>query len=256
MSQQIRGIIFDVDGTLADTEQVGHLPAFNDAFAGAQIPLVWDWETYRALYRFPAGIDRIRQGLLDWSGHQPDEELVSALHQAKTVAYQKRLKNGLIPLRPGVARLINEARDHGVHLAIATTSRAKSARMLVTAQLGEGAVEWFDAILGFEEGLPLKPEPDLYLRALDMMGIPAGRTIAVEDSTAGVKSARAAAIPTLVTVNSLTLNHDFTGAFAVLDHLGESGQPASIWDTTGPTSQTAVVTLSWLNRYVTQHTPT
>ncbi|MDA8192943.1 MAG: HAD-IA family hydrolase [Thermaerobacter sp.] len=247
MPGSVEGLIFDVDGTLADTETAGHLPAFNAAFSAAGLAMQWDWETYRQLYRFPSGVDRIRQGLLEWSGIPPSDEVVTALHLAKTHAYQERLNAGLIVLRPGIARIIGEAHAHGLKLAIATTSRSQSARILVASQLGPEALTWFHPILGFEDGLTLKPAPDQYLKALEVFGLPADQVVAFEDSTAGVAAARAAGLPTLVTVNELTRSHDFSGAFAVLENLGEPEQPAAVWDQRGPSAQTAVVDLAWLN---------
>ncbi|MDT7836406.1 HAD-IA family hydrolase [Aquabacterium sp. OR-4] len=199
----LRALIWDVDGTLAETERDGHLPAFNAAFAEAGLPWRWSAEQYRQLLAVPGGKER----LLAWwqqvdpaAAAQPGlAERLRALHAAKTRHYTRRVASGGVALRPGVARLLGQARAQGVALAIATTTTRDNVSALLQATLGEGAEAWFAVIVAGDEVPRKKPAPDVYLAALQQLGLPAGAALAIEDSAPGVAAARAAGLPVLLT---------------------------------------------------------
>ena len=222
---ELKALIFDVDGTLADNEQNGHRVAFNLAFADAGLDWVWDRDTYEVLLETFGGKERLRRYLEDYQpGFDPEtgrDRFIRDLHQQKTHRYQELLNSGAIPLRPGVARLLREAHEAGLRLAIASTTTEINATTLLSNTLGEQSLSWFDVFACGDVVARKKPAPDIFLYALEKLGLPTGECLAMEDSDSGLASAMAAGLTTVITVNESTRNQDFTGAAIVLDHLGE-----------------------------------
>lgn len=229
----LKALLFDVDGTLADTERDGHRVAFNQAFADAGLGWHWGIETYGQLLKVAGGKERIRYfiervdtnvqpaiGLEKDPGVQLDN-FISALHQSKTRYFVSLLQSGLIPLRPGVERLLNKARASGLRLAIATTSRLENVTALLTATLGEESIAWFDVIAAGDVVAEKKPAPDIYLYALQQLGLKAPECLAFEDSENGLLSATRAGLKTIVTINDYSCNQDFGAAAIVLNQLDD-----------------------------------
>lgn len=224
---KLAAMIFDVDGTLADTERDGHLPAFNAAFAGAGLPWVWDEVLYGQLLAVAGGKERIRhyaeRADPGFAARADFAARVAQLHRLKTDFYLKRVGAGGIPLRPGVARLIAEAKAAGLRLAIATTTSAENVSALLTASLAPGAEHWFEVIAAGDIVPAKKPAPDIYHYVLARMDLPASACLALEDSENGLAASLAAGIPTVATFNDYTRNQDFSGALAVLPSLEQVG---------------------------------
>lgn len=226
----LEALIFDVDGTLADTERDGHRIAFNKAFN--EFGLDWDWDVdlYEQLLAVTGGKERIRFYVDSFNNAYVKpadfDDLVVALHKAKTRHYTEMLANGAIPMRPGVVRLLQEARDAGLRLAIATTTTPENVTALLRHSLDKDAENWFEVIAAGDIVPAKKPAPDIYDYALEKMGLKPEQCIAFEDSENGIRSSRGARLPTIVTINDYTRNHDFEGALSVLSDLGEPGQPA------------------------------
>ncbi len=226
---ELQALIFDVDGTLADTERDGHRPAFNAAFAEAGLSWHWDEGLYGELLAITGGKERIRHfaasrdpAFLD----HPDAELrIRALHAAKTRFYLAELANGAIPLRPGVARLLRQARAAGLRLAIATTTSPENVAVLLRSTLGAAAPGWFEAIGAGDVVAAKKPAPDIYLWVLQRLGLPAAACLAFEDSANGLHASRRAGLATVVTHNDYTADQSFAGAAALLTGFGEPGAP-------------------------------
>jgi len=223
----IKALIFDVDGTLADTERDGHRVAFNQAFAEAGLDWYWDVAIYGQLLKVTGGKERIRHFIENFrpaidAGVKLDN-LIPALHQSKTRHFVTLLQSGAIPLRPGVERLLNEARASGLRLAIATTTTPENVTTLLTATLGEESIDWFDVIAAGDVVPEKKPAPDIYLYALQKLGLKASECLAFEDSDNGLLSATGAGLITIVTVNGYTREQDFSAAALVLDQLDEPG---------------------------------
>jgi beta-phosphoglucomutase-like phosphatase (HAD superfamily) len=228
-NEPLRAVLFDVDGTLADTERDGHRPAFNAAFA--ELGLGWDWdvELYGELLAITGGKERIRHYMEkyvpDELSRQELDNWIASVHKIKTRHYVTLLENGKIPLRPGVARLIRNLRDEGIKIAIATTTTPENVTSLLKSTLGEDSPGWFD-VIGAGDIVPgKKPEPDIYHWVLEQLGLPASQCIAMEDSENGIRSALAAGLDTVVTVNAYTRLQNFDGAALVLSDLGEPTQP-------------------------------
>jgi HAD superfamily hydrolase (TIGR01509 family) len=212
----LRALIFDVDGTLANTERDGHRPTFNAAFE--EIGLDWHWSEkfYGTLLQVTGGKERIRHYAekYDPPTHaRPDfEQLVQRIHELKTRNYQRLLAAKTIPLRSEIGHLICDARTEGVRLAIASSSKRENIVGLLQANLGPTADSWFDVIASGDVGAAKKPAPDIYLWALKELGLPARDCLAVEDSAHGLAASLAAGIPTVVTVSDYTMHENFEGA--------------------------------------------
>lgn len=220
----LEALIFDVDGTLADTERDGHRVAFNQAFEEAGLD--WDWtvELYGELLSVTGGKERIRlyieKYLENFDAGNDLQTFAANLHKRKTHFYLELLQSGAIPLRPGVEALINEARAAGLRLAIATTTTPANVTYLLTATLGEESNDWFEVIAAGDIVPAKKPAPDIYTWAMEQMNIAPEACMAFEDSLNGVKSSLAANLKTLITVNGYTREDDFSGAAIVLDQMG------------------------------------
>jgi len=231
----IKALIFDVDGTIADTEET-HRQAFNAAFL--EHGLRWDWSRrdYAELLRTSGGKERLAV-YVDSLAVTPQEkarlkEMVQLIHATKTRIYGELIADGRAPPRPGVARLIGEARAAGVRLAIASTTTSANVSALIGAQFGAEAWNWFEALACGDVVPHKKPAPDIYTRALGMLRLPTEACVAFEDSVNGLKSAKAAGLYTVVTPTVWSEGQDFSGADLVLQGLGDAGAPLAGDDAT------------------------
>ncbi|WP_013323490.1 HAD family hydrolase [Gloeothece verrucosa] len=226
---KLQALIFDVDGTLAETERYGHRLAFNQAFSQAK--LSWDWSEsiYGELLAVAGGKERIRYYLQQYNPEfqSPSDldQFIAQLHLSKTQYYRDLLGQGAIPLRPGVKRLIEEARSQGIIIAIATTSALPNVLALLEPTLPP---HWFEVIAAGDIVAAKKPAPDIYYYVLDKLGLAAGECLVFEDSYHGLQAATKAGLKTIVTVNDYTKDQDFSEAILVLDHLGEPDLPFTI----------------------------
>jgi HAD superfamily hydrolase (TIGR01509 family) len=221
----LRALIFDVDGTLAETEDL-HRRAFNRAFAATGLPWRWDEALYADLLTVMGGKERLAH-YID-TQHPGQAAALHArapeIHARKTAAYGDLVAEDGLPLRPGIARLVGEARAAGIRLAVATTtSRPNVDRLLAVNFPGVDAP--FDVIAAGDEADRKKPAPDVFLLALERLGVPASEAVAFEDSAAGISSARAAGLPVLATRSRYTDSHRLDGAFSAVSDLGEPGRP-------------------------------
>ena len=215
-------IIFDVDGTLSETEET-HRRAFNRAFAAAGLSWQWDSTLYDKLLAVTGGKERIRYYIESFGGQgAPTEGLdayIRELHAHKTEAYTRMVSSGEVELRPGIRALIEDAKIRGFRLAIATTTTPANVDALLDVTLG-GSGD-FEVICAGDSVANKKPAPDVYDLALEQLALPARQCVAIEDSRNGLLSAVAAGIPTVITPGIYTTRHDFTEASLVIGDLAD-----------------------------------
>lgn len=224
----LQALVFDVDGTLADTEEA-HRQAFNAAFRTHA--LSWDWTPplYAELLGVTGGKERINRYIdrlrVPHAEGERLKTLVPLIHRTKTRLFAELVEMGNAPLRPGVARLIAEARAAGIPVAIASTTTPKNVEALIVANLGVAALSWFNVIAAGDVVLQKKPAPDIYELALASLRVSPADCVAIEDSGLGVRAAKAAGLFTVATPTLWTATQDFRAADLVLDSLGDPHQP-------------------------------
>lgn len=223
----LQALIFDVDGTLADTESA-HRAAFNRAFSEAAMDWAWDEARYTELLQVSGGKERI---LHYWRQVQPDlkdingagvRDTVERLHALKTAAYERAVQGGAVQLRPGVLQLIELARQAGLQLAIATTTSPVNIMALLRSAMGADWRHYFGVIEDASTAPNKKPHPQVYLQTLQRLQLPASACLAFEDSANGLKAACKAGLATLITPNRFTAHHDFAGALQILPSLQDT----------------------------------
>ena len=223
----LQAVIFDVDGTLAETERNGHRVAFNRAFTELGIDWHWSPEEYGRLLSVAGGKERIR---LFARTNPPDTDdldaWVARLYRRKSEIYSEIALSGDILLRPGIRRLIGELRQAGLRLAIATTTAHNSLNSLIKANFGCPMEDLFEVIGAGDQVPNKKPAPDIYNWVLEKMRLPAAACLAIEDTWIGLTAARSAGIPSIVTVSNYSSGEDFAGALSIVSDLGEPGIPA------------------------------
>jgi HAD superfamily hydrolase (TIGR01509 family) len=245
-------LIFDCDGVLADTEQYGHLPAFNRTFSDFDVPVHWSVSDYAEKVRIGGGKERMRSILtpsLTTSLGLSDDAAVDAAilswHKRKTEVYKGLVESGVMPARPGIARIVRQAHDAGWTLAVASTSAEPAVRAVLTHAVGPELAGQFSVFAG--DVVPAKkPAPDIYLLALSELGVSADSAIVVEDSSNGLRAAVGAGLRTVVTVSGFTREEDFTGASLVVSSLGDPGEDAEVLASPVGVTPSGSVTLATL----------
>lgn len=224
----LQALIFDVDGTLADTERA-HLAAFNHAFAEEGLDWHWDEALYTRLLDISGGKERMLHHWRSVNPHLKDiggagvRDTLDRLHQIKTAAYEQAVNDGAVALRPGVLRLMDEALRANIRLAIATTTSPVNIAALLRRAIGLDWRSHFVAI-GDASTAPLKkPHPQVYQHMLSALGLPASACVAFEDSANGLQAATAAGLATVITPTPFTRHHDFGQALRVVPDLNQVG---------------------------------
>jgi HAD superfamily hydrolase (TIGR01509 family) len=224
----IEALILDVDGTLADTEEV-HRVSFNMVFEARRLGWSWDRAEYRRLLDVTGGKERIAAYIstlpIGNAERQRLLSLVPELHAEKTRFYGEVVREGGVSLREGVERLLNEALDQGCRLALASTTTAANISALLSTTLGARGLDLFAVIACGDQVRAKKPAPDIYKLALDTLGLPPEQALAVEDSANGLRAATSAGLWTLVTPTFWTQDSDFSAAGLVLPRLGSPERP-------------------------------
>ncbi len=219
-------LIFDIDGTFSETEET-HREAFNRTFADYGLPWVWDRPLYKKLLEVTGGKERMRHFVerFEPEGGERALPLIPEIHAAKTERYTAMIDAGAARLRPGVQRLIDEAKTGGSLVGIATTTSLPNVESLIMATLGSNGMKLFDAIGAGDVVKRKKPARDIYNFVLAELGIGPEEAIAFEDSVNGLRSASGAGLRSVITPSIYTDDQDFTGALAVMSDLGEPGRP-------------------------------
>lgn len=250
----LEALLFDVDGTVAETEGL-HRRAFNLAFERHGVGIRWDEREYRRLLRVHGGKERIARSLGEHEEPRPAAE-VAAIHATKTRIYDELIRAEGVEWRPGVRRLMDEARRAGLKVALVTTTSEANLAPLFAPVFGAGWRRRFDAIVTGEATARKKPAPDVYLEALKRLAIRARQAVAFEDSRAGVDAARAAGVPVIAIPSRWLAGDDLSAANLVVDHLGDAG---ALWDEVHPTLRNRWVSarhlIAWHERHVADDAP-
>jgi len=231
--KKLKAIVFDVDGTIADTEKNGHRVAFNLAFEELKLDWYWSVAEYGILLSTTGGRERLLRYIKEsHPNFKPTKkslnDFIIKTHKIKTKFYLQLLKMGNIKLRPGIARLIKEARDKNIILAIATTTTYANVELLLKTNLGSDSINLFAVIGAGDIVQNKKPAPDIYQYVLDKLKLNSDDCIAIEDSYQGLCSATNADIRTIITDNSYTQKQDFSKSILHCNHLGENENPCTI----------------------------
>jgi len=221
----IKALLWDVDGTLAETERDGHRVAFNQAFEACGLPWRWSVERYGELLNVTGGRERLLHDMTT-RGEAPAlpaerEALARKVHQRKNAIYAEIVASGGIALRPGVGELMEDCRRRGVRMAITTTTSRSNIDALMRAHLGVEWASWFAALVCGEDVAAKKPHPEVYEKALQRLQLPPLDTLALEDTPGGVASARAADVPVVVTRSAYFATATIAGAVAIGPGLGQ-----------------------------------
>jgi HAD superfamily hydrolase (TIGR01509 family) len=215
----LEAVIFDVDGTLVDSERDGHRVAFNEAFEEAGLPDYWDVDTYGRLVKITGGARRLASWFEE-NGRSPDEaaDLAQQLHKRKTQIMRRLIADGRVQARPGAHQLIAELEASGVALHVATTGTRAWVEPLLNRTFGENR---FHTVITGTEIPDLKPNPAAYLEVLRRTGCAPERAVAVEDSANGVRAAVAAGLRCVAAHNPYTRGDDLSGAVLVAEGLDD-----------------------------------
>ena len=252
-------LIFDCDGVLADTERDGHRPAFNATFAEVGLPVSWSEEEYGEKLRIGGGKERMASLLTDEFVHanglpadpEGQRELLADWHKRKTARYKDMVRAGLLPGRPGIARVVGEAIDAGWQVAVASTSAEESVRAVLEHAVGRDHAARFAVFAG--DIVPAKkPDPAIYALAVERLGVGAADVIVVEDSRNGLLAAVGAGLRCVVTVSSYTAEEDMSEAVMVVTSLGDPGEPAVVLANRGGAQPGELITLADLDACRTQ----
>ena len=240
----LQALIFDVDGTLAETEEL-HREAFNETFAASGLDWHWDQALYGKLLAVTGGKERMAHFQQSEGIARPlTAARIADLHTAKTARYADRVAAGRVELRPGIRRLLNEAHEAGLRLAIATTtSRANVDALLAAA----APLPAFDVIAAGDEVPRKKPAPDIYTLALAKLALPAHACIAIEDTENGLRSAAAAGLRCVMTVSVYGGTGPFADAAATVSDLGEPRTPCRVLS--GPEAPAGIIDLAYLKQF-------
>ncbi|KAG1659805.1 hypothetical protein FOA52_002141 [Chlamydomonas sp. UWO 241] len=227
----IDALLFDCDGVLVDTEKDGHRVSFNQAFKQKGLDHEWGVDLYGKLLEIGGGKERMTKYFQDVSDLEPfktfvdpaeRQQLVKALHLLKTDLFMELVETGAMPLRPGVARLVREAMDVGIPVAVCSTSNERAVSTIVRVMLGAAVAEKMPVFAG-DIVAKKKPDPAIYLLAARQLKVDPSKCVVIEDSRIGLRAAKAAGMTCVVTKSSYTAGEDFTGADAVFDCIGEEG---------------------------------
>ena len=221
---KMEALIFDCDGVLVDTERDGHRVAFNMAFTHKNINAKWSIEEYKELLKVAGGKERMKYYFdeIGWPVQYNDrEQFILDLHNRKTQFFMQLIETGTLPLRLGIKRLIDEAIENKIKLAVCSTSNEKSVRLIVELLLGKERAAHFQAILAGDIVSRKKPDPEIYKLCTERLIINPKNCIVVEDSRNGLIAAKAANFNCLITTNGYTADEDFMEADILVNELGD-----------------------------------
>lgn len=220
---EIKAIFFDQDGVIIDTEKDGHRVAFNEMFKEFGYDFQWDVEKYHELLKISGGKERMRhyfreEGIFPGLSEEEETALLLKLHKRKTEIFIGLIEAGKLPLRTGVKRLMHEALDKGLIIGVCTTANIRSANAIAKGMLKD--ID-FEFVLAGDIVSKKKPDPEIYLLALEKTGLKPEECIVIEDSRNGMLAAMKAGLFIVATTNIYTENEDLSEADIVVTSLGD-----------------------------------
>lgn len=225
---ELRAILIDMEGAIVESEEM-HRRAFNAAFREFGMPWHWDYAIYRELLSIAGGLERLKHYITRTAPDilkRPDGfSFLSSMHKAKNIAYDQLVEREGVSPRPGVQRLLAQAYEDGIKMAVVTSATLGTVQTVIRKALGDDARQWFEVIADGGKVPEKKPAPDIYIWAMEEMGVSASGCLSFEDTPRGVKGSRAVGLPSVATVSSYTRDEDFDGALAVISDLGEPDRP-------------------------------
>jgi HAD superfamily hydrolase (TIGR01509 family) len=224
MSKEIKALIFDCDGVIIDTERDGHRVAFNKAFKAKGLDVEWDIPLYGELLEVAGGKERMKHYFQEagWPKNLGDKDtFIKELHKLKTEFFMQIIELGELPLRPGVARLVDEAIENNIILAVCSTSNERAVNLVVETMLGNERKKHFKTILAGDVVSKKKPNPEIYNLVLEELGLKPTECVVIEDSLNGQLAAKAAGMYCIVTTNGYTVYEKFSEADLVVSELGD-----------------------------------
>ncbi len=224
----LQAILIDMEGSIVESEEI-HRRAFNAAFRECGMAWHWDRAIYKQLLSIAGGLERLKHYITRTAPDimkRPDGfSFLDSMHKAKNIAYAQLVEREGVSPRPGVERLLTEARRRDIKLAVVTSATLETVHTVIGKALGDDALQWFEVIADGGKVPAKKPAPDIYIWATEEMGVPVSACLSFEDTPRGVKGSMAAGVPAVATVSSYTYDEDFDGALAVISHLGNPDQP-------------------------------
>lgn len=217
----IKAIVFDVDGTLSETEEA-HRQAFNETFVEFGLPWVWSQELYAELLKTTGGKERMTKYLVDHLNEPADQKKIAEIHKRKTAVYGGLIASGAAALRAGIADLIEDAARNGVRVAVATTTNRPNVDRLAESCFGKAAGDVFEVIAAGDDVKNKKPASDVFDLAVAELGLDPAECVGLEDSRNGLLSCDGAGVRCVVSPGVYTLGSDFTEAAAVIDCFSET----------------------------------
>jgi len=230
---ELKAVLFDVDGTLSETERFGHLVAMNEAFKAVGLDWQWSAELYGELLKVTGSTERLGHYVKTYAPEYEHinsnlGELIAEIVKHKNANYKRIAEGGDIPLRPGVERVLREVHTSDIRMGIATTTTPQNVDALLQGNIGGDVLDWFEVIAAGNIVPDKKPAPDIYTYALEKMNLKPEECLAVEDSENGVRSALGAGIPVLVIESEYSTGHDLSGARLIVDEWGTPDAPMNV----------------------------
>ncbi len=229
----LKAVLFDIDGTLSETERHGHLKAMNKAFRTVGLDWQWSAEFYGELLKVTGSIERINYYIATYNPeydyvHKDLDSLIAEIVRHKNINYRRIVESGEISLKSGVERVLREIHDSDIRMGIATTTAPKNVDTLLLESIGGDVLDWFEVIAAGDIVPHKKPASDIYIHALQKMDLQPEEVLAVEDSENGVRSALAAGMPVLVIKGEYSNGHDLSGAKLLVDGWGTEDVPMNV----------------------------
>ena len=228
---KLSAVLFDVDGTIAETEDL-HRRSFNESFKEFNLDWFWDEAIYKELINVGDGMERIKYYIKrawpEMLEYKNLNKYMSSIHKVKNEIFRDLVIESKVKPRTGVIRLINDLKKKKTRIAIVSSMNLADLMTLFTEGLNIDPNSTFDLIAHGDCAKNKRPSPEIYEWILEKLRLPPQACVAIEDSPRGVKAAINAKINVLVTPSFYTKDEEFVDAKLVVSSLGDSDKPFEI----------------------------